>query len=583
MTASMTAPSSSQSLSGISRHRAEETLTTAGCYLYAAAHLRRPMLPVVIDKDGKETPSRPVGRAYARQVLYGAAGTISTPDVSNPILKAHCRTALWQTIIRDGLTVIALTLSAILAPWDTFIVFGLIVLLIAVAGRVRISSPPAIAAGVALALIFGRPHDANHFSTPLIALSACFLVYAADALIACRLIRKALSEETPEVARSSDLDITPGAGLAKWREMNVMSWTNPRRGKGFGISHPPNGKLHKSLGRVRVYYDKHGIVGAGTPFVPLTFTVPVDKPAEEKKPITVFTASQLLAYIAAHIQTQGVAEGSPHGPAHKSAVSDADPPSLQSATDFTYGLPELDVSSVVAIPVPNGRKRLFSETRTFRVTMLPAPEIKHVLSVANRSPSDLGERHYVRAITMSWAGHLVVSVYIGVALQGHYLRVVVRPYIIAPIVTDLKVADDIAFQHPLLQVCSAIHTALREFQSVAKWIREPRSPLTDRKYFRSGLRSMREHYSEDSLDHIYHDEDADRLIRIMEMKAVRVTTKYLRLHNIDSEEQEKQILNFVQNTVIGSGNITSGGTMNMGPVINVSGQQNTTTTSTASG
>jgi hypothetical protein len=92
-----------------------------------------------------------------------------------------------------------------------------------------------------------------------------------------------------------------------------------------------------------------------------------------------------------------------------------------------------------------------------------------------------------------------------------------------------------------------------------------------------------EHYSEDYTDHIYHTEDADRVIRIMEMKAVRVTTKYLRLHNIDSEEQEKQVLNFVQNTVIGSGNITSGGTVKTGPVTNVSGQQNTTTTSTASG
>jgi hypothetical protein len=184
---------------------------------------------------------------------------------------------------------------------------------------------------------------------------------------------------------------------------------------------------------------------------------------------------------------------------------------------------------------------------------------------------------------MSWDGHLVVSIYIGVALQGHYLRVVIRPYIIAPIVTDLKVADDIARQNLLLQFCSAVHVTVHEFESVVKRIREPRSPQHDREYFKSRLRSVREHYSEDYTDHIYHIEDTDRVIRIMEMKAVRVTSEYLRLHNIDSEEQEKQVLNFVQNTVIGSGNITSGGTVITGPMTNVSGQQNNTTTGTVSG
>lgn len=497
MTASMTASNASESLSGLSLRRPKHTATAAGSYLYAAAHLRQPMLPVLINDDGTQTPGRPVGRAYARQVLFGAVGMIPTPDVSAEILKMHCRTALRQTILRDAVSITVLILSAILAPWNTFLVFGIVILLIVVIGRVQLSSPPVIAAGVALALMSGGPHHENHFTTPLIALLVCFLAYMADALVACRLVRKALRENTPHFPQSSDLDIKPTPDLTDWRKMGAISWINSRTDDSSGISGSHNEKLRTPLGRIRVYYNKHGIVGAGTPFVPLTFTVPLDKPADENKRISVFTASQLLAYIAAHIQTQGVAEGTLHGPAHKSAVPDTGPHPLEATTDFTYGLPDLDVSSVIAVPVPNGRKRLFSETRSYRISMLPDPEITHVLNVANRSPSEVGERHYVRAMSMSWDGHLVVSIYIGVALQGHYLRVVIRPYIIAPIVTDLKVADDIARQNLLLQVCSAVHITVREFESVFKRIREPRSPQHDREYFKSRLRSVREHYSED--------------------------------------------------------------------------------------
>ena len=53
------------------------------------------------------------------------------------------------------------------------------------------------------------------------------------------------------------------------------------------------------------------------------------------------------------------------------------------------------------------------------------------------------ERHYLRASAASWDGQLVASVYVSAALQGHCLRVVVRPYVLAPIVSDLRAADEL--------------------------------------------------------------------------------------------------------------------------------------------
>ena len=77
----------------------------------------------------------------------------------------------------------------------------------------------------------------------------------------------------------------------------------------------------------------------------------------------------------------------------------------------------------------------------------------------------------MRAMSASWDGQLVASAYVSSALQGHYLRVNIRPYVLGPIVSDLRVADEVRERHPLAQVGVAAGLTLRQFVTAARKVR----------------------------------------------------------------------------------------------------------------
>ena len=185
--------------------------------------------------------------------------------------------------------------------------------------------------------------------------------------------------------------------------------------------------------------------------------------------------------------------------------------------------------------------------------------------MADRSPSEHPARHYVQAVSASWDGQLVASAYISSALQGHYLRVNVRPYVLGPIVSDLRAADELRDWHPLVQAGAAAGLTLREFVTAAKRMRT----LTSRsggppqaEPIKRGLLTIRERYAQPISDNVHQAEDADRILRVIELKVIRVTMDYLRDHNVDTGDFEVRITTHVQtNTIYGTGNIITGGTV----------------------
>ena len=116
------------------------------------------------------------------RVLFQAQGYLPMSAVYVDKVRGHCRAALWQTFIRDAAAVIALACAAFLAPWGTAITLGVILLIIMVVGRVRLSSPMVLAVvlGVTLALVSDGIRERASFVAPLIGLGACFLIYMAD-------------------------------------------------------------------------------------------------------------------------------------------------------------------------------------------------------------------------------------------------------------------------------------------------------------------------------------------------------------------------------------------------------------------
>jgi hypothetical protein len=558
MKSTVTAAGNEFSANGHRPESGDFTESLATRYLSAAAYLRRTMLPDEITELGifLPRPPLPVGRAYAIRVLFRAEGVLPMSAVNDEEVRRHCWAALWQTFFRDAAAVIVLACAAFLDPWGTARTLGIILLVIVFLGRVRLLSPVvfAVALGVALVLVLDGVRARASFVAPLICLGVCFLIYMADILWSVGQVRK-LWLSTPPAE-------LPPATMPLQIEQGGSFSVEPTGGDGA------HAEVLPGVAR-QVYYDKDGIVGAGTPFPLLPLTIPLDKPRDPNEHVLEFTASELLTYISDHLLSQGPEDGQLRGharsPLTAAPVSDEQPVRDVDA-HFTYGLPFLEVGEVVAVPVPRSRKIPLLPVRVQPLRhpgLLPA---RDVIVVADRSPSEHPERHYVGAVSASWDGQLVASAYISSALQGHYLRVNIRPYVLGPIVSDLRAADELRDWHPLVQAGLAAGLTLRQFVATVKKVRGVTSKsggLTRREPIKRGLLSIRELYAQPITDNVHQAEDADRILRVIELKVLRVTMTFLRECNIDVEESETQFTAFVQtNTIVGAGNIITGGTLN---------------------
>jgi hypothetical protein len=524
-------------------------------YLSAAAHLRRSMLSDTI-KDPDLQAARPplaVGRKYARRVLRGAEGAVPVSAVHLDEVEKHCRIAFWQTVIRDAAAIAAVIISAILQPWGTIVTLGLLVGAVVTVGRVRLFSPAtiAVAIGVTLALLGAGGRRQLSLAIPLICLAACFFIYLADILLCAHHVRKIWRRSSPK--QSPQEPGPPVSGSAD------RSLTDPLYQPSAQTS--ANGRSN----------GQTGLTGNGS------------RHGEIRR----FSASELLGYIGAHIMAQSVADGRVHGYAYGPLSAESDEQNLRPQSGhFTYGLPYLDVATVVAAPVPKAKTHPVRRVKILRLNY-HQPSAHEVLGMANRSPSEHPERHYTRVRTSSWDGQLAVSIYLNTALQAHFLRLVMRPYVLAPIVPDLKFADELAERHPLIVTGMAVAITVRHFGWWIERLYDATSKTgASRKTTppKPGLRSTREHYALYDTENMHQTEDYSRIIEILEQKIFRVTMDYLREHNIDIGEYETQVLNyFVQTYTVGTGSIITGGTLINSPVTSAGGQGNTgTSTSTPS-
>jgi hypothetical protein len=510
-------------------------------YLSAAPHLRRGMLGREITEPGRigSRRPRPVGRSFALRTLFGADGAVPMPAVDTEEVRRQCAIALLQTVIRDLVVVAAVAVSAVLQPWGTAVVFGFAIVVIALIGRVGWFSWWTIAAVAAgLLLLFTGIYRGRLFlAIPLICLGACFVVYLADILLSIQHVRK-LWRRSASAQESRLPDSGPGgqAGLDR---------TDDRQG--LRVSDAS-----------RAYHDNHRIIGAGTSLRKVEFDVGLEKQLDAGKPIERFKTSELIMHIGFHVISQGVGESQGHAygiwsPTDMNATSES---------HFTYGLPNLNVGPVIAFPIPKTRKHPLLRVVMVKLNYYDRPSREYLRDVIDRSPIGHPERHYVCASISSWEGELVTSVYFSAALVGHRLILAIHPYVLAPIVPDLRIADDLATQNLVLVTCKAVAMTARQFAGAAEWMShlpgKAQAP-GEADGFMSGMRSVRERYSQVATDHMYQAADASHIIRVLESNIVAVTMNYLRDHNIDITEDEQRALNLVQTyTIFGDGVINTG-------------------------
>lgn len=558
----------SVSLNGHRSINDNQTANLATRYLCIGSYLRGAMLPGEIIEPVTLSPRPPlaVGRTYAFRVLFRVEGRLPMPGISVPLVERHCRAALLQTILRDLATIIALVTAAFLAPWSTLVTILVALVLVTLIKRVRLSSPLTIAAMavVALALLKGW-QSRQSYAVPLICLGACFLIYYADNLWSLRQIRHLLQQESSPEAEPTDKAVA--IPFEKYTALADSDTTSSSNGQ-----ENTNGKNSA----MRVYYDKNGIIGAGTSFSSFPLTIPIDKPRDPAVGITNVTEEQLLQYIAGHVKSQGVGDEQDYGYARMPGSTDGN--GTRPTVHFTYGLPHLNVDRVVAAPLPAAKK---TPLRRVGVLYLETGS----LPVRDDSPSVHPERKYVRAVTISWDGQLVVSVYVSASLQAHYLRMVIRPYVIGPIVTELKSADELAKRNRVFCACATAGITARQFAACALRIRALTTKERKRRNdndLRPPARSTRERYAQIFVENMHQTDDADRIIRVLELKIAKATIDYLVEHNVETGEYEAKIIYNIENHVIGGGTINSG-TFTNSPVTNVTGQGNTTSATSNAG
>jgi hypothetical protein len=485
------------------------------------------------------------------------------PGVSIERVRRHCHAVLWQTALRDAAAIAAVVVSAFLAPLSAFVILVIFIAAVALIRRTRLPSVPVIGAatGVAVALIWGWRSTQESYADPLISLGVCFLIYLGDITWSLRQVRK-LSQKPPpiEVPASAPTGITimPSETLVvdkeRWTEFTPIAQANTK----------------ETPVDTRVYYDKDGIIGAGAESSPFPLTIPLDKPMNDDHEVTAFAAPELLAHVEQQITSQGISDGQAHGHAYRPWSVNGNGSPKEDA-HFTFGLPDLKVDTVKATPFP-GVKEL---------PILPIGVVRldtGQTAVEDRSPSSHPDRRYVRATTVSWDGQLVVSIYVSAALQGHYLHMMLRPYVLAPIVSELKSADKLLQRRLFVRACAAVLLTAREFAAGAMTIHTlMRTSRKNEKVKdpRPIGRSTRERYALRYLENMHQEDDAQCIIRIMERKVVAATMDYLQECNISTGEYESQIIYNVENHVIGGGAIYSG--TFTGPIATATGQGATAT------
>jgi hypothetical protein len=497
----------------------------------------------IIGSHPDDTPPPPVGRRYALSFLFGAQRRVPMPAVDTGEVRGQCIIALLQTLIRDATAIAALIISALLEPWGTAIVFGLAVTVIVLMGRVRLFSLWTLAAVAAVAsvLLIAIGRGDVRFDIPLICLGICYVVFLVDILLSVHYLRWLWKFSSAE-QDSRFADPAPGGRSADAEENN-------RDGQRFN----QQGLVESDP--CRIYHDSSRIIGSGAPLEHLGFYVSLESRLDDDRQITDFKASELLDYIRSHVISQRASDMPKNG--HAFSVREEARGSRQPrGRIYRSGLPYLRVAQVISVPVPKPKKHAILHFSTVRLNYDDLPSEDELLNVADGPQIGQDERYYVRVVTPSWKGQIVVTIYCYVAMEADSLNVTVYPYVLTPITGQVHIADDLVAKNRFFMAAQAMRMAARQLLSGAQKIN--RVTGNGAIVPAAGLYSTRELYAGILAENTHQLDDVIRTIRVLEAKVVRVSMEFLRNHNIDPNEDEKRAFQSVHSYTINGDVINAG-------------------------
>ena len=475
-------------------------------YLCGAPFLRYPMLPRKLRKAARRDTREmlPVGRMFAHRVLNGSEMIDPAPGIDVAGLIRHAQTGWRQSQTRDmaiGLSVLA---CAVRAPLGTIVWLS-----------VGIS-------GALLPLAWSRWR--KHGRRRLAAVSVWVLAIGAILDAIARRGGESRSLALPLATLAACLGIYVLDSMTSWYRIRRLPATivrDPNERRGLRLSPKPVRPATEPQNVVA--YEHERMVGAGELYSRHTLTIPIEEAQDGRSPQR-FHASDLLHYIASHIRNQGVAGTN------------------------THPLPDLRVREVVARPLHlmNGLPVRFSQEA-----------IGHT---ARSAPSGTAQRVYIAAQATTWGGELVGTIYVSVALEGRFLRLVVLPYVLGPIAEELRTIDKIASRPLLAHVLASSTGAFGELWLVFRTARAAGKALIRRLRGLMGeeemedeqepTRTLRERYAVETSQDLHQIEDGLRITQVMEQRVFAVTETFLDEHGIATKQFQQQVSQVLNSYVI---------------------------------
>ncbi len=167
-------------------------------------------------------------------------------------------------------------------------------------------------------------------------------------------------------------------------------------------------------------------------------------------------------------------------------------------------------------------------------------------------------RRFLCARMVSWDGEVVASVFISVAYENHFLRVIVRPHVLNPahpaITGARRQAERTGWDfHQSALWYAAIDTKAALWHTVRPPSARSRKPDLDPGAARAAVVSLREVYSARYMDDMLQYDDARRYITMMQRRVFAAVQGFLVDHNVDTEAYQAQVTVILNNGVINSG------------------------------
>ncbi|WP_369147337.1 hypothetical protein [Streptomyces sp. R44] len=215
---------------------------------------------------------------------------------------------------------------------------------------------------------------------------------------------------------------------------------------------------------------------------------------------------------------------------------------LGGSGDITDPLPGFSVAQVLGLPSALWLQRIGAP----KVTL---PDLR---GRGRRSPSSVPDRLYLRAQCVSWAGQIVVNVFVHAALEAGELRLTVRPHVMTPLYNELRVADAplskrgvrllgwVALQG-LLDAAGGPFALFRFVRRLA--LREPGVARTEEK----DPVSLRDRYSMEEITDMHQSDDAKRHVVLMQTCIFRSVAAYLEELGIDTARYHEQVAMVITN------------------------------------